>query len=521
MEEQQISWLNKKLKEADTIKTRFIQDMQHDLRTPTSGMVVLLDELARQEVDQKKREKLTLLYQAAKKVHEICNEIIDFERIVHDPLLKKKFSIQTLVRELIELNQPAAIARGLSLDFKIRQHVPDIIKGDPKRVSRLLLNLVGNAIKFTEQGSVLVDVKLIREDSNEVVLQFEVRDTGIGIPSDKKEIIYEQFMRVNPSNEGYYKGSGLGLNIVKRYTDELGGEIDLETEIDQGTTFYVTLPFKKPLTNEIYDRDLVVVKEVESFPQEPPPAHPTFRLLLIEDDPLARMAALCVLDDLVCDVGVAKDVAEAERMLNQKQFDLIISDLGLPDGSGNEIVQGLKDDPGALNHATPCLALTAHSDSQKKMEAKEAGFLTVMTKPLTKQAAHAWVEMYVQKKAKEGGSSNTDDDLPIIDMKQGTQLASRNPQLAVELLDILCHDLPSDLIFIEEAYQKNDIKMLRDLFHKLKGGLCYCGVPRLRLALNILHDEVREVENVAEIQHLFDRLYEEVNLLLEEHKKLI
>lgn len=527
---------------ANAIKTEFIQNMQHDLRTPTSGSVSILADLAEHEKDAEKREKLVLLYNAAKKVHDICNEIIDFENISQDKeaVLLKKFSIHYLVRGVIDLNQPAALARGLSLRFIIEPNVPAVVKGDPKRVSRILINLTGNAIKFTKKGDVTIRAKVIKKNEQDAVIQFSIEDTGIGIPPDKKNMIYEQFIRLNPSNEGYFKGSGLGLNIVKKYVEDLKGEIDVHSEVGKGTTFYVTLLFKTPLVDEIYDEDAINSQGAELLDhkvlqnsKQKSLTRPTQvvisdknaiiepHILLIEDDALARIATMGVLYTTNCKITIAENVAGAKNLVNAISFDLVISDLGLPDGSGEDIVAMVKAAPNCLNYNTPFVALTAHSDQAKKVKAERAGFLLVMSKPLLKEKVPFLIDNYVYKRvASETEQENNElGELSIIDFDSSKKLVNGNEGLAFELLEMLASDLPKEILLIQDSYDKNDIENLRALLHKLKGSFCYCGVPRLQKTRNELSVAVKQVTELSEIKHFFDYLYKEVNIFIDEYQR--
>lgn len=380
--------LENQLKAANELKTQFIQNMQHDLRTPTSGCMGMLQHLAAQETDPEKKNDLVLLYKAAKNIYEICDEIIDFEQLTHqhNPVLAKKFNLRELVQNVIELNTPAAKVRKLELGYEISSDVPHVIVGDPKRLSRLLINLVGNAVKFTEVGFVKIEVDAIDlTDKKNIVLEFKVSDSGIGIPADKKNLIYEKFTRLNPSNQGYYAGSGLGLNIVKRYVEDLKGEIEVESELKKGTIFHVTLPFEIPLSNRVYDKVSSLQEEIEDvkFPDEKiiskdvvsaPTKEGQLNILFIEDQKLAMVATLMTVANVVSSNNAkAENVAEAMKLLREKRFDLVISDLGLPDGDGTDIVRAIKSDPTELNYKTPFFALTAHNDLDKKTQTEAAG----------------------------------------------------------------------------------------------------------------------------------------------------
>ncbi|MBU1629332.1 MAG: hypothetical protein KKH06_04560, partial [Gammaproteobacteria bacterium] len=164
------------------------------------------------------------------------------------PLLEKPFSVRQLVENLQFLEEPAAQAKGLNLTMDYPHALPDILIGDEFRMYRILINLVSNAIKFTEKGSVELRVREIKKDLNkkEILLRFIVKDTGIGIPQDKQEIIFEMFSKLTPSNTGRYQGFGLGLKLVKEFVKDLGGTIKVESAPSKGAIFICTIPFRLP-----------------------------------------------------------------------------------------------------------------------------------------------------------------------------------------------------------------------------------------------------------------------------------
>ena len=408
--EETVAAINAKLTQANAIiqsknieQTMFIQNMQHDFRTPISGAWSMLNQLTETETEPARKELLALVRDANKQFYDVCTEIIDFDKIDRNelPIIAKKFSLEDVIQNVIELHRPIAVVQKLFLIYNIDSGIPQVVSGDRYRINRILINLVANAIKFTHSGGVSVTASLAKMSGENVTVQIVVADTGIGIPADKQNLIYTQFNRLTPANAGVYKGLGLGLNIVQRFVADIGGEIELNSEIDKGTTFCITCVFKKPLLDKIYttipidhqDAELVTPSLPKIDANMPPP-----HLLLIEDNPLARFAALSLLQSSIpCTVNVAENVAQAKELLATTKFDLVISDLGLPDGSGNDIVLATKASKQDLNYHTPFIALTAHSDIEKTTQAENDGFLLTLTKPLLKNQIKSLIDTYVKQ----------------------------------------------------------------------------------------------------------------------------
>ena len=514
---------------ATQLKSAFIENMQHDLRTPSLGVWTALADLVKEESASNKKERLKMVEKSAKRLFKLCTEVTDFDNIERNEhsVTFKKFELHKLINNVIDLYRTAADKKGLSLNCHIAQKVPAIVKTDNYRVQRVLINLIGNAIKFTPTGSITLNVSVLNQNKNEAVLRFEVSDTGIGIPQEKKDYIYEKFTRGTPANNGIYKGSGLGLRIVKRFIEELKGDIDIQSEPNKGTTFYITFSVEIPLSNDNLEpldpiNDIDPEEELELDLDKLPTlkkqdnkiilendssldANKT-HMLLIEDDALAMYAAESCLKSLGLQITTASSVEEAKEKLKQHKFDFVISDLGLPDGTGFDIVRYIKKDhTHSLNFNTPFFALTAHSGKEKELEAADAGFVTLMTKPMT-------VPRLTSILKKQASLPDT-----IIDWNFSKQQGF-DDVTAKKLMDMLQNDLPVEVKNIKNAKKNNNIKQLREIMHKLKGSFCYCGVPKLRNVTNILHDAIKDTDSLDKIDHLFNDFYKEVNAFLKEYE---
>lgn len=243
---------------ANKIKSEFIRNMEHDVRTPFNGIWGLASYLWEHEPEGEKKELLGDIVQSAKELLDYCNGILDFSRIEHRSLavIEKKFDIKTFMENIISVETPAAKIKKLALPLECPADIPRYVIGDQYRLQRILINLVSNAIKFTKTGYVKLGVKFIKQlNERTIFLAFIVEDSGIGIPQEKQDFIYEKFTKINPSNEGIYKGIGLGLRIVKQFIEELGGEIQLKSEIGKGSRFVCTIPFKLPLISDEDDEE--------------------------------------------------------------------------------------------------------------------------------------------------------------------------------------------------------------------------------------------------------------------------
>jgi len=245
-----------KAEQANIIKTEFIHNMEHDIRTPFSGIYALAQLMHEEETDPQKKECLGEIAQAGKELLDFCNTILDFTKIEMGtlPILHKKFNLSELLEKVIAMERPAALYKNLFLCIECTPDLPVCVVGDDHRLLRILINLLSNSIKFTQKGHISLYVNAIRSDDKKIILQFSVKDTGSGIPEEKQTFIYEKFSRLTPSNKNRYSGIGLGLRTVKQFVHELGGEIEVKSEINKGTIFTVLLPFDIPLIEQTMEK---------------------------------------------------------------------------------------------------------------------------------------------------------------------------------------------------------------------------------------------------------------------------
>jgi two-component system, OmpR family, aerobic respiration control sensor histidine kinase ArcB len=394
---------------ANHAKTDFIQNMQHDIRTPAAGVWSLLNELTKQELDPKKRNILSMLTGSSLKLLDLCNAVVDFSYIDQDkrPVLEEKIDIREIASGVLDLNKPAAFGKDLALHLKIDGNVPSMVMTDEFRIRRILVNLIGNAVKFTHQGSVTLHISAKLKDERYLFLQFNVKDTGIGIPESKRNMIFEKFSRGIQSDMGQYEGTGLGLYLVKKFVHELEGDLELDSTVGTGTKFTVIFPCKIPLMDmnvcgtEINETYTSPLKEKAPLDVSLPfiakqSTHVLFshRVLLVEDDPVCLFAATEVLAHFTHMLDVVRDVEEACSQLQKHLYDFVIADLGLPDGTGIDILKFARNSPENKNYETPFIALTAHKDMSRHKSALAAGFNEITIKPLLEERALSFFEVY-------------------------------------------------------------------------------------------------------------------------------
>ncbi len=432
-QEEELKIAKKKAESSSKAKSEFIANMSHDIRTPLSGILGMAQALFHVSNEtyeglQKKpldefdpldllKQFLTtvdedsqLLMRAAHELLSFCNEILETMHLESGNRFKEaeSFNLHEIIEHNINLLQPSAHHKQLELSFEVDECLPTYFNGLRSYLDRSLLNLLSNALKFTEQGFVRVKVTLDHSKLQAIppsygdILQLLIiiEDSGIGIPKDKFEIIFEHFSRLTPSYQGLYKGSGLGLYTVKRYLEAMNATIELESDLGQGSTFTIRLPLivsdhsdcKKPSTQWIKkprSATLEIISEIE-------PKHPvTASILIVEDNIIATKALQIGLKGFRCSCDHAENGMQAISMVQKNNYDLIFMDIGLPDMDGIEVTKRIR----AFDVHTPIIALTGHAnDPEKRLESFEVGIQEVLSKPLPTTQIAPILQEYVFKK---------------------------------------------------------------------------------------------------------------------------
>lgn len=515
--------------QANRAKSEFIANMSHDVRTPITGIVGMTQDMLNtveqagatlSQQTQAQQDNTVLeniiatvrrdshfLMGAADELLQLCNEILEVVRLESGGSAGslESFSVPALIKHNIELLQPIAQHRKLKLTATIEPHVPQYIRGLRNYLDRSLSNLISNALKFTNEGHVDIEVKLLTAEKiknqvgEAVTLQFLVKDTGIGIPEDKFEEIFEHFSRLSPSYEGLYKGAGLGLYTVKRYIEAMHGEIKVESKLGQGTCFTLALPFT------IADHEERKRQSIRA-PEKKPPVENVFPLknkteadhfnhtvLVVEDNQLAAMALNVLLENFECNIDYAQSGEEAINMVNAKYYDLILMDIGLPDKHGIEVAKKIRTIPDPKKSRIPIIAITGHADDTRlQQKILGAGIQEIVNKPAQSLVLEAVFKRYVfeapKPPSKQNKKQNKDTMTNIIDWEASVHMFNGDADFTREMLSLLAVDIKKTEATLATHYANQDIEGLRAELHRTRGAVCYLKVPELDQALAALHE---------------------------------
>lgn len=388
--------INQRLTEADRLKDEFLANTSHELRTPLNGIIGLVDSLldgVSGQLPDKAQKDLRMVSISSKRLSGLVNDILDLSRLREKDILlqKKTLDVKTVVDVIIHLTTPLIKEKDLFIENKVTQGLP-LVDVDENRLQQILLNIVGNAIKFTKQGHITIDATTYQKDATKPMVKVAVKDTGIGIPVDKQQRIFDSFEQAEGDTARTYGGTGLGLAISKKLVELHGGTIWVNSHVGEGSTFHFTLPISQEQnidisTSQIHPLKLPLLQtptntETPSVVSKLQLDH-NFKILVVDDEPIN----LQVLENqlLLSNYQVTKahnGIEALQTLENNGPFDLVILDVMMPKLSGYDVCAQIRNH--YLAHELPILLLTAKNQLTDLITGFESGANDYMTKPFSK-----------------------------------------------------------------------------------------------------------------------------------------
>ena len=469
---------------ANRTKSEFVANMSHEIRTPLNPIIGLTHLALQANPGEKVRDYLAKIQAASKSLLRLINDILDFSKIEAGKLSVEKttFSLDAVLENLKSLYEVKALEKRIDFSVNVPSDLPRNLMGDPLRLGQVLGNLISNALKFTEQGAVSVDLESPRGTGNARVIRFSVRDSGIGLDGDQIDEVFQAFTQADGSTTRKYGGTGLGLAISQRLVSLMGGEITVESLPGQGSCFSFEVEFPLARIEEVREY------EAEGLASAAPPRFEHRSVLLVEDNPTNQQVARELLETVGLAVSIANNGEEGVKAVSEQAFDLVMMDIQMPVMDGYSATAAIRSAP--ENKHLPIIAMTAHAMAGDREKCLAAGMNDHMAKPIDPDLFYrtlsCWLPMAEgdsQEAVPHGGENRPDELLPNvipgIDLASGLSKVRNNRRLFHKLLLEFYHDHHGTAENIRAAFEKGEKEAVTRKAHTIKGAAGNLGALEL------------------------------------------
>ena len=505
--ENELRIAKKQADENAVMKEQFMANMSHEIRTPMNSILGFSDLLQKTNLDKTQSEYLMAVKASGSNLLNIINDILDFSKIEAGQLNIEKisFNMYDILESLKIMFAPKALEKQIAFNVHIDKTTPHYVFGDTTRLSQILINLINNAIKFTQQGEVTLSCEIKTIEHDIVQFVFKVKDTGIGIPADKLTSVFERFNQGNTETTRKFGGNGLGLAIVKQLVEIQNGDISLKSNEGIGSEFIVKISY--PISYE--DKHATV--EQTNVPLKINSDKP-LNILLVEDHKLNQKLASTYLINFGLHVDLAENGLEAIDKLNIKQYDLVLMDIQMPLLDGYNTSKKIREE---LKNFVPIIAMTANIMPHEKEKCLSYGMNDYLSKPFKE------VDLYnilianlrnkvesntVKATANIGSSTPAITQYKIINTVHLNALSRGNVSFIKEIVAIFLEQNPIEIKELKQAIKLKDYDTIRSIVHKMKTSVGFIGLEQLLEPLNQIETLAIENVNITSIQLLFNHI---------------
>jgi PAS domain S-box-containing protein len=501
---EELSKAKKQVEETSKVKEQFMANMSHEIRTPMNGIIGLTEVLLKTELTHDQREYLKAIKSSGDTLLVVINDILDLSKMEAGKMTFEAipFRLRHLVSSMGDLFSPKVKEKGIVMKNWIDPAIPEHLVGDPVRLSQILMNLVSNAVKFTQKGHIELIAKLLKEEGEQVQLEISVIDTGRGIPQDKMSSLFLDFTQVSADITRQYGGTGLGLAITKRLVELQGGRIKVQSTAGIGSMFTFTLSFSKcnaAVNIEEYD----IAEEFNSSELQ------NLNVLVVEDNPVNQLLAEKLLTDWGCSVMLADNGKIAMEKLRENPFDAIMMDIKMPEMDGYEATDYIRKNLPPPVCLIPIIAVTAHAATWESEKCIAAGMNDYISKPFNSRELYRKLVKHALKRKQpgaepgQGGDNNKQSAIakeekmkeqqPVKHTDLGflKEVAKGNDEFVKKIVNSFITQATADIERMQQSLENKDWETLHFIAHKMKSSIHFVGIKEL-------HDTIRDIEKFAQ-----------------------
>lgn len=505
------------------VKEEFLSNMSHEIRTPLNAILGFTEQLLMTPLQKIQVEYLQSVHQSSTHLLATVNDILDYSKIEAGKLSIEKipFRLKQVVEEVHSLLNLKAKEKGLSFNYFVAEDCPEGILGDPFRLKQILFNLIGNALKFTDKGSVNIICNCQKSFTSpkKIILSIAIKDTGIGIGKDKITKIFEDFQQADSSTTREYGGTGLGLTISKKLAHLQHGKLEVESEEGKGSTFTIILPYEICNVDEI--------KESLPITAMPNISLHEFKILLVDDDVTNLLLLNTILNKYKANTTQVKNGLEGLEKLANTTFDIIITDIQMPKMNGFEFASKVRSMTDNGNYAIPIFALSAHVTNKEIQRAEQSGITEILSKPykelilinkimkalkLSSELAVSSEEQKTDEKLKNE-DQRFDNNLCEVDFSGFENFIKGDKVALITLLDTLVNDQKKNVKLLLHYYKKKNAHETAALAHKMRASFAYLKADKI---VDKLKDLESGLKNSPENNYFDDipKIVEDINQII-------
>lgn len=511
--EQHLSQAKDRAEKAQLAERQFLANMSHEIRTPMNAVIGMTHLLYETQPTEVQKEYLDSLRFSADSLMGIINNILDLSKIGAGEVEfeSKSFDLVQLLLSLQRTFQFKVREKPISTVVDIDPNIKNLVVGDSTRLNQIFNNLLGNASKFTQRGTIGIRAALVKEDKDQYIIEFQVHDTGIGIAQDQQEAIFDNFKQADLKITRQFGGTGLGLTIVKELVELQGGNIRLESELGRGSTFIVTMPFKNA---GIAISEKVVYPEGSNTDIEA--VLKDLKVLLVEDNLMNQKLASRILEKWGANFQIAGDGLEAIEASKKQKYDLILMDIHMPHMDGCEATELIRGNAECPNQGTPIIALTAAALLEEKTRALEAGMNDFVTKPFSPRILKEQVLKALGFKRPFLPKQTDPVESKIkIDLQYLQEFSGGDLYFIRDMLETFMHEAPATFVRVQHEFAAQNWDVVYKGIHKIKPSFLMLGLQKQYDQAAKAESEIRSnAFDLKELKQIVDELQQDTQSII-------